>query len=424
LRLLFTPIQNRLIALAAASVFVGHAGATTLNLNLGESADGSEFIFGQTWTNVGGTNGIASGSVFFANGTTASGVAVSSASFGGASGFGNNPSDAAGLNFGASSRLDSMTSSLLFSYGGSPRVQFDVTGLAGHFANNRADVSIWVGLSSQSPGNALNLEINGSTVASNFQSSNNWANGIVLTASNIDLSAGTLDVLVNGAVPHIQGIRITDGTGFEDQTGIEVNKVTGRVTLSNGASPNLAIRGYQLTSASGLLSKSHWDSFDRQGLDGGTWSEANPSSSQLAELNLLGASQMLLDERRGLGSVYVGGPGGAEDLVFEYLPVGSADPVRLPVIYSTTPPAPGDLNADGFVGHDDLDILLAHWGQTVPAGAQNLGDSVADGVVNAADLQVVLDNWGDGSTPEVNIPEPTSIALLAIGGCILIRRRR
>ncbi|MEM9419416.1 MAG: PEP-CTERM sorting domain-containing protein [Planctomycetota bacterium] len=417
-------IQNRLIALAASSVFVGQAGATTLNLNLGESADGSEFIFGQTWTNVGGTNGIASGNVLFANGTTAAGVGVSSTNFSGSGTSGANPSDPNGVGFGGNRQLDSMTTSLLFAYGGSsPRVAFDVTGLAGHFQSNSANVSVWIGLNHVAPAD-IRLALNGATVASDIETLDHWTNGTILTANNVDLSSGTLSVLVDGAVPHIQGIRITDGTGFEQQTGIEVNKVTGQVTLTNGASPNLVMRGYQLTSTSGLLGTGQWSSFESQSLDGGTWSEANPSSTQLAELNLLGNSEIALDEQRGLGSVYLGGPGGGEDLVFEYLPVGSATPVRLPISYSTTPPAPGDLNADGFVGAEDLDILLAHWGQTVPAGAYNLGDPVADGTVNNADLQVVLDNWGDGTPPNVNIPEPTSTALLALGGCILIRRRR
>lgn len=65
---------------------------------------------------------------------------------------------------------------------------------------------------------------------------------------------------------------------------------------------------------------------------------------------------------------------------------------------------PGDLNGDGFVGIEDLDLLLAHWGDTVTPGDLASGDATGDGQVGTPDLQVVLDHWGDG-TPAL---EPTS----------------
>jgi hypothetical protein len=65
---------------------------------------------------------------------------------------------------------------------------------------------------------------------------------------------------------------------------------------------------------------------------------------------------------------------------------------------------PGDLNGDGFVGIEDLDLLLAHWGDTVTPGDLASGDATGDGLVNADDLQVVLDHFGNGTPP----PEPTS----------------
>lgn len=59
----------------------------------------------------------------------------------------------------------------------------------------------------------------------------------------------------------------------------------------------------------------------------------------------------------------------------------------------------GDLNGDGFVGIEDLDILLANWGQAVPVGLGIFGDANGDGVVNTADLQIVISQWGMGTRP-------------------------
>jgi len=54
----------------------------------------------------------------------------------------------------------------------------------------------------------------------------------------------------------------------------------------------------------------------------------------------------------------------------------------------------GDASGDGFVGQSDLDIVLEHWGQTVPPGDPWSGDLSGDGFVGQADLDTVLANWG------------------------------
>lgn len=82
--------------------------------------------------------------------------------------------------------------------------------------------------------------------------------------------------------------------------------------------------------------------------------------------------------------------------------------------------ANADVNQDGFVGVEDLDILLAHWGNNTATLAQ--GDLNGDGTVDGTDLAVVIDNWGHGTPPDTAVPEPASA--LSLGGVLLMCLRR
>ncbi len=86
---------------------------------------------------------------------------------------------------------------------------------------------------------------------------------------------------------------------------------------------------------------------------------------------------------------------------------------------------PGDLDADGFVGIDDLNRVLGNWNQNVPP-ADPLADPTGDGFVGIADLNIVLGNWNAGTPPAsgTSIPEPTSLALSFGAFSALARRQR
>ncbi len=88
---------------------------------------------------------------------------------------------------------------------------------------------------------------------------------------------------------------------------------------------------------------------------------------------------------------------------------------------------PGDLTEDGFVGIDDLDLILANWEQAgIAAGDHTRGDANNDGLVNADDLALVQANWGyllPGFTPGA-VPEPATLTMLGLMGLLTTRRRR
>ena len=84
----------------------------------------------------------------------------------------------------------------------------------------------------------------------------------------------------------------------------------------------------------------------------------------------------------------------------------------------------GDLNGDGFVGIEDLNLILGHWNQTVTPGLRMMGDPDGDGFVGIADLNTVLGNWNAGAPlgGEVDIPEPGSV-LLMVSVIVVVSRR-
>lgn len=117
--------------------------------------------------------------------------------------------------------------------------------------------------------------------------------------------------------------------------------------------------------------------------------------------------------------------------------------------FETTPDTPistplsGDLNFDGFVGIEDLNVVLSNWNENVDHGDWTQGDISGfiqdadtgrasgmpggDGFVGIEDLNAVLSNWNTGTPPTVDslVPEPTSLVLLAAGaGALGLRRRQ
>ncbi len=94
---------------------------------------------------------------------------------------------------------------------------------------------------------------------------------------------------------------------------------------------------------------------------------------------------------------------------------------------------PGDVTGEGFVGADDLVAILTNWGvsgagvtwETGDIAPYNDGTNTGDDFIGADDYVAVLTNWGTTYPPEPGeaVPEPATIAMLALAGAALILRR-
>jgi hypothetical protein len=121
---------------------------------------------------------------------------------------------------------------------------------------------------------------------------------------------------------------------------LDVNIGTGAVRLRNPSGAPIAITSYQITSASGALVLTGWNSLDDQEMDPPDigWEELAITNPQLVgETFANGVSEIMPGQPRQLGSLFQ--LGGAHDLIFTFgLSGGAAVPG--PVNYMAAPAIP------------------------------------------------------------------------------------
>ena len=116
------------------------------------------------------------------------------------------------------------------------------------------------------------------------------------------------------------------------------------------------------------------------------------------------------------------GPGRVRGDIAQLPGYGESRYPPLMTISVSDTPIVGDLNDDGFVGIEDLNIVLGSWNQNVPPG-NPLADPSGDGFVGIEDLNFVLGGWNAGTPPAFSLPEPTGMAALGILGISVLLRR-
>jgi len=86
---------------------------------------------------------------------------------------------------------------------------------------------------------------------------------------------------------------------------------------------------------------------------------------------------------------------------------------------------PGDANGDGVVDLQDFGLLKDNFGMTQGA-TWAMGDFTGDYAIDLQDFGILKDHFGHttGSNPITAVPEPATIALLALSGLAVLRGKR
>jgi hypothetical protein len=247
-----------------------------------------------------------------------------------------------------------------------------------------------------------------------YLGSSNWEGDASLTGTidefriyNEALDAqAVMDSFLAGPVP-IANLRL------------EINTVSGAVTIVTDNALPTTIDYYAIRSAQQALSIDGWNSLEAQDFDasgpgaGESWEVADLSdASQLGELYLLGGSEVASDASLELGQAFnpaVFGLGNDGDLTFEAGIQGSGL-ITGEVVYITPDLPDGDYNGDFVV--DGVDFLRWQRG-------------LSFNPLSDADLQTWEANFGmqAAQASGAAVPEPTALAMLLVAVSVVIKRR-
>jgi hypothetical protein len=256
----------------------------------------------------------------------------------------------------------------------------------------------------------------------------------MVSITNLDFDQSAFDTVAMWDTNNAIFDEIRFGATFDDAMGklppltLEVNKGTGAMALVGDSSVANDINFYEITSEANSLDPANWLSLADQDFEGngppsGTgdgWEEAGGVGPHaLAEGFLLGSSTIGASQSVSLGRGYNVGVG-AEDLTFTYrTDIGA---ILKGLVEYVPSGIPGDADENGVVDAADYIALKTHIGQGSGATTAD-GDFDGDEDVDRADFLILRANFGR-LAPAGPVPEPSALAVLALGGLAAALRRR
>jgi autotransporter-associated beta strand protein len=267
---------------------------------------------------------------------------------------------------------------------------------------------------------AGNVTANGFQVASGAATINSLT-GTSPTTSEVSVAAGQT-LTVNSSIKNVASIGIGTGSTLTTSATVRSTNVTSALTIAGGAAPtgtlqlNDGLLAINYTSTNPINTVRAQIVSAYNAAAGGDWSGRGITSALLAggsTTNSIGYAE------NGESAVWF-------DSGTPFGDYAGADSTTVLVRYTLI----GDVNLDGIVDDSDISILSNNYGFANMSWAD--GDVYGyDGIVSDDDVGLQANNYGmlagqltGGISALAAVPEPATLALLALGAAAMITRRR
>jgi hypothetical protein len=218
------------------------------------------------------------------------------------------------------------------------------------------------------------------------------------------------------------------GIGLINNLALFVDPATGNVKIRNTSPFNVQIDGYTISSASGALNSNPtlWTSLQDQPGAAPNWFEGFLTDNRVSEVMSTGTTTLNANSVTtfDLGGLFK--TGGTQDLVFEFLQAGNAQPTTGVVRYAAAPTpggVTGDYNNNGTVDAADY-VLWRNGGPLQNEGATPGTTSPEDYNVWRANFGKMGAGAGAALAGSSAVPEPATFGLLVMAVTALVARRR